>query len=93
MNPAENMKQKSIKTNNKAHSKEELEKEKKTLEDQLKKYEKMPDFGDDVDGFEEETEEAEEYSKNLGIQKALKERLEEVGRLLEEMEKPSGRKS
>ena len=70
------------------HSKEELQKEKKSLEEQLKKYEKMPDFGDDIDSFEEETEEAEEFSKNLGVQKALKERLNEVENLLREMEKP-----
>ena len=71
---------------NNNHSKEELEKEKKNLENQIKKYDKNPDFGDDVDGFEEEAEEAEEFSKNLGIQRALKERLEEVGNLLREMD-------
>jgi len=59
-------------------TKEELEKEKDEIETQLKRYEKVPDFGDDIDSFEEETEEAEQYSAQLGIRQAFKERLEEI---------------
>ena len=66
---------------------EELEKEAREIEEQLKKYNKNPDFGDDIDGFDEETDEAEEYSKNLGIIKALKDRQEEIKTKLSRMKK------
>lgn len=57
----------------------ELEKEIKELE------EKAPEFGSDTDHFEEETSEAEEYSKNLGIAKALRGRLANVETALEKL--------
>jgi RNA polymerase-binding transcription factor DksA len=60
-------------------TKEELEKEKLDLENQIKKYDKAPDFGDDTESdFEEEADEAEEYSKSMGVKQALKERLAEI---------------
>ena len=40
----------------------------------------IPDMGSDTEGetFEEEADEAEEYSKNLGIKQTLKERFLEI---------------
>ena len=60
-------------------SKQELEQEAQTLKDEIKKLQiNEPDFGDDVDAFDEEADEAEEFSTDLGKIKAYKERLEEI---------------
>jgi DnaK suppressor protein len=65
--------------------KKKLEQTKLDLEREIQKLGEAPEFGSDVDHFEEEADEAEEYSKNLGIGKALKERLSNVERALEKM--------
>jgi DnaK suppressor protein len=66
--------------------KKKLTESQKDLEAQIKDVEKTPEFGSDVDHFEEETDEAEEFSKNLGEAKAFRERLENVLRALTKME-------
>lgn len=75
-------------------SREELEKEKREIEGQLKKYAaKNPDFGDDTESdFEEEADEAEEYSQNLGVEQALKERLSEIESALRKLNSKSAPK-
>lgn len=67
--------------------KERLLKTKADLEKQVKDLEeKVPDFGSETDHFEEEANEAEEFSTNLGIAKALRERLENINRALAKLE-------
>ncbi len=68
-----------------ASFKKKLEATKRDLETELKSLAKNPEFGSDVDHFEEEADEAEEYSKNLGVAKAMKERLMNVARALEKI--------
>ncbi|MEK7590169.1 MAG: TraR/DksA family transcriptional regulator [Patescibacteria group bacterium] len=48
------------------------------LEKELKDLGEVPEMGSDVDAFDTETDEAEEYSKNLGIKDSLKGRLQAV---------------
>ena len=50
------------------------------LEKELKDLGEVPEMGSDTEGetFDTETDEAEEYSKNLGIKDALKGRLRAV---------------
>lgn len=69
--------------------KEKLLKSKEELEKELKKAKKISDYGSDVDSFEEETDEAEEYSANLGIQEVFKKQLNEINNALAKIE--SGR--
>ncbi|MEI6479563.1 MAG: TraR/DksA family transcriptional regulator [bacterium] len=69
-------------------TKEEFEMLKeKLLEDKIKLSGELEDphvsFGSDVDAFDEETDEAEEFANRLGIQVTLKERLREVNSALE----------
>lgn len=65
--------------------KNKLENERKTVEQEIKELEKMPDFGSDIDHFDEETDEAEEYGNAIGIIQALKERLNEINDALDKM--------
>lgn len=58
--------------------KEKLEKERMLLVAEIKKNEKPPDFGSDIDHFDEETDEAEEFGNQLAIAQDLKNRLSEV---------------
>ena len=69
-------------------TKEELETLKeKLLEEKLKLSRELEDphvdFGSDVDAFDEESDEAEEFATKLGIQTATKEHLREVNGALE----------
>ena len=59
---------------------EKLLKEKAELEKQVTSVPEVTEMGSDIEGevFEEEADEAEEFSKNLGVKKALKERLAEI---------------
>jgi len=68
-------------------AKKKLEMTKKDLEKEIADLKTAPEFGSDVDHFEEETDEAEEFNKNLGVEKTLKERLINVERALEKMAK------
>lgn len=67
--------------------KEDLRKKEKDLKGRLKNEEKSPEFGSDIDSFDEEADEVEEYSNQLGIQEALKVELEEIKRALNKIEK------
>jgi len=55
-----------------------LEVSKRDLEKELATLQEKPEFGSDVDHFEEEADEAEEFSKNLGVAKVLRHRLKDV---------------
>lgn len=58
------------------------------LEKELKGLEGVPEMGSDTEGetFDTETDEAEEYSTNLGIKNALKSRLMAVKEALAKIE-------
>jgi RNA polymerase-binding transcription factor DksA len=58
--------------------KESLEKERLLLLEEIKKSEKPSNFGDDVDGFDEKTDETEDFSNKLAEAGDLKMRLEEI---------------
>ena len=58
--------------------KKNLEKERKILIDALAKDEKIEDFGSDVDGFDEEKNEAEQIGNQLAAGQTLKERISEI---------------
>ncbi|HVO28945.1 MAG TPA: transcriptional regulator [Candidatus Paceibacterota bacterium] len=55
-----------------------LEKERSLVLSEIKQSEKPVDFGDDVDHFEEESDEAEEMGNQLAIAQDLKKRLNEI---------------
>ena len=57
------------------------------IEEQLKHLKKSLDFGDDIDSFEEETDEAEEYMNYLGVEKVLQRRLQRIEKALSQMKK------
>jgi RNA polymerase-binding protein DksA len=66
--------------------KEQLEKEAGELEAQLSSVSREADFGSDTEtDFSQEADEAEEFSNNLGMQEALKERLQNIEHALEKM--------
>ncbi len=66
--------------------KEALEKEAGELEAQLSSVKKDKDFGSDTESdFSEEADEAEEFSNNLGMKDALKERLQTIEAALEKI--------
>lgn len=58
--------------------KERLEKEKERLVKELKKAEAPESFGGDVDGFDEEADEAEEFSTHLAEGQTLRDRVNEI---------------
>ena len=57
---------------------DELKKEKAELIEKVKKIERGTDFGDDVDGFEEEADEAEELSLSISKGNVLRTRIMEI---------------
>ena len=57
------------------------------LEDRIKKLQKAPEFGDDVDSGDEETDETEEFGTQLSIAQNYKEKLANVDSALEKMKK------
>jgi len=65
--------------------KNRLEKTKSKLEHELTELKKPVDMGDDLDHFDEEADEAEEFSANLGMIAALKTRYERVKHALMRM--------
>lgn len=65
--------------------KEQLEKEAGELEAQLATVSKTPEFGTDVDHFDEEADEAEEFANNLGMRDVLKFRLRDIEAALDKM--------
>ncbi|MDI6734295.1 MAG: hypothetical protein QMD50_02270 [Patescibacteria group bacterium] len=56
-------------------------------ESQLQKFEQNIDFGGDIDHFDEEADEAEEFANRLGLQKVLQEQLERTYKALEKIKK------
>lgn len=68
-------------------TKEELLKEKAEVGAELKKVHDITDLGSDIDSYDTEADEAEERSKNVAIQTALKERLAEIDSKLAALEK------
>lgn len=70
----------------KNHFKEKLLEEKKNLEEELAELKSELDFGDDVDGLEEETDEAEEFATQIQIKKALEHRLLRIEKALKKIQ-------
>lgn len=58
--------------------KDKLLEEKKSIEEQLEEIKEDLDFGDDVDSFDEETDESEAFSNYVGIKRSLDNRLLDV---------------
>ncbi|MDD5431003.1 MAG: TraR/DksA C4-type zinc finger protein [Candidatus Pacebacteria bacterium] len=56
------------------------------LKAKLKIQQEEPEFGDDIDSFEEEADETTEYSNRLGIQQTLKEEMGEVEHALNKID-------
>jgi len=56
------------------------------LRAEIKDLETVPEFGSDNDHMEEEGDEAEEFSKNMGEAEAFKNRLEDVVHALSKIE-------
>ncbi len=68
--------------------KEALEKEAGEIEAQLQTAKKPVDFGSDVESdMSEEADEAEEFSAQVGVQEALQERLADIERALDKIDK------
>ncbi len=66
--------------------KQKLEDERAGLLKELEGGRKPEDFGNDVDGLDEETDEAEEFGNQLGVNQAIKERLEETSDALRKIQ-------
>ena len=64
-----------------------LRAEEKKLEDAVKELGETVDFGSDTDHFEEEADEAEEFSNRVGQRATFEERLLRVKEALANMEK------
>lgn len=64
-----------------------LEKEKKEVLDRIQKIGTGKSFGDDIDGFEEDADEAEENSTDLGIRESFEERLEHIEEALRKIDR------
>ncbi len=71
----------STKTERVAHLREE---EQRILE-QLEALKVPADYGSDVDGFDEETNEAADAGNRIGLEQTLRERLQGVRTALEEL--------
>ena len=70
-----------------ASLKERLEKEAGETEVEVKSTSKPKDFGSDVDHFDEEADEAEEFSNNIDVTQTLKGRLQDIEVALDKMTK------
>ncbi|MDO8516191.1 MAG: hypothetical protein Q7S28_03005 [bacterium] len=62
-----------------------LEQEKIRIFSEMKEGEKLEDFGDDVDHFDEETNEAEETANQLSVESVLKERVDAIDMAINRM--------
>lgn len=60
--------------------------QRESLMGQIKENEKPDDFGADVDDFDEERDEAEEFSNQVAITQALKNRVNEIDGALNRIE-------
>jgi len=61
--------------------------ERSKIEKEMAKLKEGLDFGDDVDNFEEETDEAEERGTYLGIKRTQDTRLEQINKALEKIKR------
>ena len=66
--------------------KNKLNKEKETIELEIKRNEETPNFGNDVDDFEEKTDEAEAINNQAGVVGDLKNRLDDINVALQKIE-------
>jgi len=64
---------------------EKLQKEEQHLLFDLREIEKNKNFGDDVDDFEEKTDETEEMANTLGVKHSLDSQLAEVRSAIERL--------
>lgn len=64
-----------------------LEKEKEGLEKEIEKLKKVPDFGNDVDSMEEETDESQAFGDQLALMQTFKERVADIDLSLSKMKK------
>lgn len=67
--------------------KDKLSAAKHELEIRIKKLRRGKSFGDDVDSFEEDADEVEQITDDLGVQQKLQERLARVEKALEKIQK------
>ena len=65
--------------------KAKLNKERTLILGEIKETEKPVDFGNDIDGFDEKTEESEETSNQTSIANTLKARLAEIDTAIEKI--------
>lgn len=63
--------------------------ERTDMEEQLKKLSKSLDFGSDVDHFEEEADETEEFSNRLDTKLTLEKRLKQIEKALNKIKTPA----
>ena len=61
------------------------EEEEKIHEELLKLKQQSSDFGNDVDGFEEESDESEEIGNILSVKETLEERMRKIDKALEKI--------
>ncbi len=67
--------------------KDKLLEEKVNIKEQLEEIKEDLDFGDDVDSFDEETDESEAFSNYIGIKRSLDNQLEDIESALDKIEK------
>ncbi len=66
--------------------KKNLEEEREGVLERLRNIDTSKDFGSDIDAFDEETDETEEFGNAEGIKLVLEEKLRSVDRALEKIE-------
>ncbi len=69
-----------------AQFKERLEKDRQKLLGEIRDQERPEDFGSDIDGSDEETDEAENLGNRLAVSQTLKIRLNEIDAALNKIE-------
>lgn len=67
--------------------KKQLEQEKSILEKEIEELKKKPDFGDDTDSLEEETDESQAYGNQLALMQTFKERVADIDFALSKIKK------
>src|SRR3974390_3762168 len=65
--------------------KNKLNKEMGLIEKEIRENDTPPDFGNDVDGFDEETDEADAFSNQVAVARDLKNRLADIEAALEKI--------
>ena len=66
--------------------KQVLEAQRKDLLEELDRLEKQEDFGNDVDAFDAETDEAEERGNTIALGQTLRDRINEIDSALRKIE-------